>query len=72
MLSIRDLLDQFEIDGKVVVKSFDDDGNETILYNDLDIQYADGDFMDKNIKYMYPEKNGFEYYIVIEVGEIDV
>lgn len=67
-MTIRDLYDQFELQGHIVIKSFDDSGeNETEHYSDsADRLYTLSDtddewILDAEIKYMYPQYEYVQY-----------
>lgn len=80
-MTIRDLYDQFELQGHIIVKSFDDKGeNEKELFFDTaDRLYRVSDvenIMDADITFMYSQYEHGTYgevysMIVIEVEEIE-
>lgn len=74
MLTVRDLIEQFTIEGGLLVKTaVDDDGNYDVYFdkdNDHDLDGHDYAWMDKEIEYMYPIQYGSNPpQIVIEISK---
>jgi hypothetical protein len=57
MLTIRDLTDQFEIQGNVIVKQWDDNKETYNILRETDSAIFTEEVLDLEIKYMYAVDN---------------